>query len=371
MTSFASRYTVADSLRLRTRPFDYGLIGKGALAMRYGSRALDFIPTVGLAAALLLNPNISACGQEASVNHSDLNKVQQAWTKRSNEIYSVTFSTTIEKLVKGRGQQPLPQPGNPFDEVAPKDDRNLTLTGQYAYERGKFAISTVAAVIDHDDPERLRTQMRHLTFDGRQSLTLHQETIMPLGTIEVSDAADHRMYVDVDFLAVGLWLFPKKVVDHVGWQTDRMRVEKGIVKVKGLACKRLRIPRARGPWTSAIDVDPARAYVPVRWRMWYEGKLTSKLSIAYFDGETDGPLLQGWSWVSYKDGAVEDRRTGQVTELTVNSDVDDGRFTTKFPVGTHILKTSGGKQTYHIQQPGGLAPLEEKDFGSRTPPGEA
>jgi hypothetical protein len=308
---------------------------------------------------------VSTYGQDggADPNIARLQEVERAWDERSRRIHSVELRTDIQELVKGRGNRPLDPSDDPLAERLPKNDRTLGRVAYYAYEDGKIAIASFSDSIDWDDPERLQSLLLQITYDGKDYGYLIQSSGRPLATITDVEKKQFRMYIDFDYLAVGVWLFPKKLLHHEGWKIDDAVVDERHVLVDGISCLRIRVPRRGGNVSLTVDVDPTRDYVPVRWQTWVRERLWRKLTVEYEERKEIGAVPTAWKFERFKNGKGDESRAGTIADLEVNHDVDDRRFKHSLPVGTHLVKEADGARSYFLQTRDGLAPMDEKLFG--------
>jgi hypothetical protein len=330
-------------------------------------RLFDSCVVAACAAIVVGQWTMSSCGQdlpEGDLVPSSRNDLESAWAERAGAITSLTLTAAIDETIVGSGEDPAEQPG-PFDVTRPKDDQTSKVVIEYAHDEREIGLTRRSFASTGDEQaEKAPQQQLLLTFDGQINSSLCvEEARLPMGTIKTSRSADSRLYVHVDFLAVSLWLHPKKMLRDIGWSVDTMTVEKNTVDVSGVACRRIRIPRNTNRWTSAIDVDPARDFVPVQWQTWLDGHLSMKLTIEYEDDKKVGPVVKGWSYAHYKMGAKERFFEGTVTQYDVNSDVPNSRFKIEFPVGTHVSEETNGNIRYYIQQVDRLVPIKEGDYG--------
>ncbi len=306
--------------------------------------------------------HVSAQGTQSSDQLAALrHEAEAAWNQRTNAIKSLTLKAEYAAFTKGRGNVPL-EPQGPFSDGRPKEDRVLKTKLEYTYEHGKAAVTRSGPVIDWGDPERTLQQVFHATFDGALNASLIQQEKIVSGSIEKKGVANGYITQNAELLAVNLWLQPQVVLHDVGWSFKSMSVEENTVDVEGIRCRRLRVPRGTPNWTSAIDCDAEKGWIPVQWQTWLEGKLTMNLSIKYGDGKKTEPTVKEWVYSSYgKDGEIEHSRNAKVTKFEVNTDIDDNSFTIQFPIGARVSERVGDERRHYIQQSGGLKPLKESD----------
>lgn len=298
--------------------------------------------------------------QRAALRH----QADAAWNQRTNAIKSLSLKAECEEFRQGRGDAAL-EPKGPLRDGRPKEDRVFKIMLTYAYEQGKAAVTRSGPVIDGDDPEQTRQQSFQATFDGHLNASLLAEANVRLGSIEKKVVADGHITQNADLLAVNLWLQPQTVLHDVGWSFKNMSVEENTVDIDGIQCRRLRVPRGTPRWTSVIDCDAERGWIPVQWQTWHDGKLSMKLSIKYDDDKKAGPTVREWAYSHYgKKGEIEQSRKAKVTQNEVNGDIDDNSFTIQFPIGTRVSEVIGGvggKRRLFTQGPGGLVPMKENN----------
>lgn len=298
--------------------------------------------------------------QLAALRH----EAEAAWNQRTNAIKSLTLKAEYAAFTKGRGDVPL-EPQGPFSDGRPKEDRIFNNKLEYIYEHGKAAVTRSGQVIDGNDPEKARQQVFHATFDGALNASLIQQEKIVSGSIEKKGVANGYVTQNADLLAVNLWLQPQVVLHDVGWSFESMSVEENIIDVEGIKCRRLRVPRGTPRWTSAIDCDAEKGWIPVQWQTWLDGKLTMKLSIEYAKDKKTEPMVKGWVYTNYgKDGEIESSRIAKVTQIEVNIDIDDKNFTIQFPEGTRVTEVVGGignERRQYVQQSGGLKRVKDSD----------
>jgi hypothetical protein len=318
---------------------------------------------------------VNACGQESRLldKHTKLlDDINTAWAKRTDSIKSVMLTSEIIKIVTGRGDKPA-EVSTPFARTIPKDDRVYKAKLEYAFQLGKASLTkTSHTVINNEGTDKTRPQKQfRATFDGKTSASFFQddEVALPMGSIEQRSDPSQDLDSDADLLAFYLWRQPKQVLKVIGWNVRKedMSVEDAIVDVDGVQCRRIRIPRNGSGcscWTSALDVDPARDWVPVRWQTWLDGKLSLSLTIEHRTDEVHGPILNEWEFATYDEALEpEETRRGRVTNCAINSDIYDGLFTIKFPDGTHVSERAAKGFRYYKQQGGSLVPMDERDYG--------
>lgn len=272
--------------------------------------------------------------------------IETAWSKRSDDVTSVNMECRIERLLPGGADRAAP---GPFFKPRPANTRLITVTAAYAYERGKISLDRSSDIVDPNDPKKVKPQRLRIAFDGQTNAMLVEDSALPMGTIERNQQqAGPDSCVHSDFLAIGLWLYPKDVFRHTRWSVSKMSVEEGIVDVNGVKCRRLRIPRQGGRWTSTVDVALENAWVPVQWQTWCGDKLTLTLRIDYSNDKKFGPVVKAWNYFYIEDDRKTiELRNGRITKYAVNSDVDDTRFSITFPVGTHVTEISKNGTTRH------------------------
>jgi hypothetical protein len=296
--------------------------------------------------------------------------VWAAWSIRTAAITSIAITCEIDTTVIGDGGDGKPRERfNPFAEAIPSKDKVLKATAEYAFENGKITIKKSGDVIDPDDPEAITRQILNAAFDGQANTSLHEETMLPMAVIERTLTPASIVFTNADFIAVALWMQPAKVLKEIGWSIDKMSMQQDPVDASGVQCRRIRIPRESLRWTSAIDVDPNRKWIPVRWQSWLDGKLSTVLTIDYRNEEEFGPVVNEWVYDRYnEEGEHESISRGRVTRCDLNGDIDDSRFTIKFPLGTHVVENSRGGNRYYIQMPSDLlVPINENDYGRTIP----
>jgi hypothetical protein len=143
-----------------------------------------------------------------------------------------------------------------------------------------------------------------------------------------------------------------------------MSFETESVEVDGAQCRRIRIPRETHKWTSALDVDVERGWLPLRWQGWYRGKPAFSYTLTYGHDDDGTPQLTGWRYLHYSEtGDLEQARAGAVTRNEINGDIDAHRFSLEFPVGAHVSRSDGTDFRYFVQTTDGLAPLADGQFG--------
>lgn len=92
--------------------------------------------------------------------------------------------------------------------------------------------------------------------------------------------------------------------------------------------------------------------------------------VLQYDGRDNNPQLLGWTLTQYGVGGDrKDAWKGRIRGLDFNGDVDDSRFSVKFPIGTHVAKEAGGKFSYYIQEKDGLKPIDAEEFGRQDEAG--
>ena len=296
--------------------------------------------------------------QETDQQASLRRDADAAWSHRAATIKSLIVSAEVDQFEKGRGID-TSAPGDPFGGVYPAQDQSFKVTVDHARKQGKLAFSRSAPTPAASVSEATRQQSVQAVFDGQLNSALYIDGGVPIGQLNKKGVPDSVVGQHVDLLAINLWLQPQVILRRTGWLTGNVNIEEQPVETDGVRCRRLRVKSGQSTRNGVIDCDPKRGWVPIRLQIWRDGKLSMSVAIAYAEHEKVGPVIKGWEYSRYKDnGDVEERRKGTVKQLQVNCDIDDDRFTIKFPIGTQVTEQVGDKTRKLIQGPDGLQLLE-------------
>jgi len=292
-------------------------------------------------------------------------ELDKAWAQRSADIQSVHLRAEIDQITKGRRERRGPASG-PLVDLTPKEDLHADVHLEYLFDRGKILIRrATSAMVNPANVDETVSQISTVAFNGTANLQFvdQEQTDYPMAIIEKSPSPGAPVLTHVDCWAMALWLYPNEVLEKSGWSPKAKSIEDEVVMVDGVRCRRVRVPRAGG-WTSALDVDAERDYLPVRRQTWLNGRLTSSLTIKYREGES-GPVVAEWSYVGYDEsGKTESIRHARVTHSKVNEEIDDSRFAGDFSLKTHVgVVDEDGSRTYFIQTEDGLQPIGKDQFG--------
>jgi hypothetical protein len=297
-------------------------------------------------------------GQNALPSHQP-QTVESAWNHRKEVIKSLVLKATILEITKGRDGQPAKETG-PLADNPPKFDRQSEAKIEFYYDGGKAASTRIWKVPIKDDSDKLVEQTFRATFDGQLNASLLEQTTKLSGSIEKKRSASGYITQNGDLLAVNLWIQPLLTLDAIRWNVSGMKMENEAIKVDGIECRRIRIPRKNSQWTSFVDADAARGWIPMQWQTWLGGRLTMKLSIQYKTDEKVGPLVSGWIYASYNNvGESKLVQRGLVTHCEANVKIDPSHFTIKFPVGTPIFEDIDGGRRYYMQKVEGMVPVND------------
>jgi hypothetical protein len=261
----------------------------------------------------------------------------------------------VVEVIKGRGEQPAKDLG-PLTDNPPKTDLRTVSKAEYYYDEGKTGLSRTGRVSLHDGSDNTVEQTFRATFDGQLTASLAEQVgEIGSGSIEKKRTAGGHISQYGLLLPVNLWLQPQLTFNGVGWDVENMKNENDTVDVDGIECRRIRIPRGSSSWTSTLDADAKRGWIPMQWQTWLDGRLTQKLSIQYKTDEKVGPVVSGWTLASYnKAGETETTRKGRVTHCETNVKIDPSHFKIDFPVGTRIWEDIPGGRRYYLQKAEGM-----------------
>jgi hypothetical protein len=293
--------------------------------------------------------------------------IEAAWNQRKEVIKSLVLKAEVVEVTKGRGEQPAKDLG-PFTDNPPKTDLRLVSKAEYYYDEGKTGLTRTGRVSLHDGSDNTVEQTFCATFDGQLNASLaEQPGEIGSGSIEKKRTAGGHISQNGLLLAVNLWLQPHLTLNGVGWDVDDMKTEKDKIDVDGIQCRRIRIPRGSSGWTSALDADAKRGWIPMQWQTWLNGRLSTKLSLQYETNEKVGPVVSGWTFAHYnKDGEIETMRKGRITHCETNVKVDPSHFKIDFPVGTRIWEDIPGGRRYYLQKAEGMVPVDEPKQRRKT-----
>jgi len=308
---------------------------------------------------LVLQPTY-VFGQKAEPSNEQ-QEVESAWRKRTDEVKSLILAADVVEITKGRGEQVVDQTG-PFAEATPKNDRKLISKAEFYFDRGKSAITEINPGYTNEDEVKVEPKTFRATFDGQLNASLLEQAENRSGSFERKrEPCGHITQYGL-MVAVNLWLQPQLTLKDLGWNTSDLKIENESTEVGGIGCRRIRIPRNSPTWTSALDVDPDKGWLPMQWQTWLNGRLTGKLVIEYANNKNIGRVISGWSYTRYdKAGESELIRGAHVTRCETNVEIPPHRFTIKFPIGTPIWEDIQGARRYYVQKAEGMVPLEKRN----------
>jgi len=295
-------------------------------------------------------------GQTAEPSN-ERQKFESAWKDRTDVVKSLILAVDVVEIAKGRGKQTVEQSG-PFAEDAPKTDRKLRSKAEFYFDKGKTAITEIKPGYTNEDAIKMAPQTFRATFDGQLNASLVQQAENLSGSIERKSEACGHITQNGLMVAVNLWLQPELTLKHIDWDTSNLTIENEFTEVGGIQCRRIRIPRSSPNWTSALEVDPDKGWLPMQWQTWLNGRLTMKLVIEYENDKNIGHAISGWSYTRYDQaGESELIRSAHVTRCETNVKIAPNRFTIDFPIGTRIWEDIRGARRYYVQKAEGMVPV--------------
>jgi hypothetical protein len=295
-----------------------------------------------LGLATTLQPSC-AFGQRPAPS-DERQQLESAWRNRTVVVKSLILVADVVEVTKGRGKRAAEPPG-PFSEDVPETDRNVSATAEFYFDRGKAAFIEIKQVAADEQTANLGPKTFRATFDGQLNASLLHQAEKLSGSIERKAVAGTYISQNSALLAVNLWLQPQLAFKDIGWNTSGLTIENESTDVDGIKCRRIRIPRSSRNWTSTLDVDADKGWLPVQWQTWSNGRRAMKLVIEYGTDHNVGHVVSGWNYTHYDQaGAIELIRTADVTRCETNVDIAADRFTIDFPIDTTIWEdTPGGR----------------------------
>lgn len=292
--------------------------------------------------------------------------LEKAWARRLSAVKSLSMTTAVAEVLVGQGANAVVELGA-LSDSQPPDDLATEVVTKYSYEEGKISLHRSSDAIPvPGQPGKTRPQLIRVTYDGTANALLVADAALPTGSIQQSQSADDKLYVHLDFLAVGLWLYPQEVLERIGWAVARMEVQQECVLVNGRNCRRISIPRTNdGRWKSFLDVDPQADWAPVQWKTLLDGRVSTELEVRYEADEEVGSVISSWSLIRHDDsGEIAKTLKGEVLAYEVNRDIADCEFRIDFPIGTHVVEeVEGGGRKYYRQNGDRLQEMDEREFG--------
>lgn len=291
---------------------------------------------------------------------NERDQVESAWRNRPNVVKSLILAADVVEVTKGRGEKAAELSGL-FSDDSPKADRKLQSRVEFFFDGGKTAITEIKPGSGSEDGVKVEPQTFRATFDGRLNASLLEQGEKLSGSIERKGVASGLISQNGLVLAVNLWLQPQLTLKDTGWNASKFTIETEPVQLGAINCRRIKIPRDSNKWTSALDVDADKGWIPMRWQTLLDGHLTLELLFEYAVDKNVGPVIRGWKFTRYdKSGQSEVIRTATVTHYETNVNIAPNKFTIDFPIGTPIWEDIPGGRRYYVQQAGAMVPNEPR-----------
>ncbi len=235
---------------------------------RSGARRLGL--WIGLAIASQLSAWITLAGAADPVTPKI---ILDAWQRRANKLRSFDFECDLERSMPAAGvagrvnlaAQPIAVQENEADPVP----KTLKSSLSFLMSDNKYAMSLETEIWDTSAGTKSSTaQVLKMVFNGRENRELNSRGEMHTGTITSGAQPSARMVTNLYFNAIWLSTNPMAYLDeYLAFQSREMTIVDAHKKCGDVECIELRIPRnGNANVAGLIYVDPARDYIPIRFR---------------------------------------------------------------------------------------------------------
>jgi hypothetical protein len=336
-------------------------------------------------ALLVLGNLLPFVALDASGAADDAVTVEQilaAWKNRQEGIRSFQYECDMESSKVIVPSLQMPDPDAPIKRVTLRNSIVLTVVGE------KMAFVKEGEWWDFGTNVKMKTGRQTLVFDGTRGMQLFEGTPVPL-----AQESGHEMASDVllrDLQLTPFWVVHStlRMLVQYHFDLDKMRITRRDAFHDGHDCIEVAVPLGDLPGLPAgvklpdhrvqILVDPARDYLPLRYRRLVAGDLLYETTIVYVFDDRSGWVASEFhaSIFDFPKKAATSSWRIDVRRRSINAEISDSTFTRKIPVGTHVVEDDGpvfsgrqgGNRRFAVQMPDGTRrSIPEHEYGWLPP----
>ena len=279
---------------------------------------------------------------QGSLVYSDeitINEVKRSWQNYTALVKSLqsTFAVTKTEEIDISGS------GDPFDKNPRQQIQEAVVTLKSQLEL-TFALPRIACIRSGElmwdfKAKSPKKETQASIFDGKQSKTLLPGPMFPVGEITTGKVVD-ELGRSIDLMGPWLAYSPDKFFQFQPfYDYGAITLTEGTPDKHGLGAIKLSVPAKNNNAMHASILLEPKTHRIIAFNHIVESIIRRHVELSYQDESKCGWIVSTWKIVIYDNqGFPQMSVKGELSDYSINSDLDPGVFDIDFPDGCQVLK---------------------------------